>query len=567
MKIRQIILEYDRQRTADRLGAKILQAARANGSFYRILVKQLEKDVGAQPDDNQIILAILSILEGEDPTANKQYTQWLANEYAKRTFRAEDSARVRNALSEFIKYRTAIKRLGKSVDINQYDFYTLQDLIDEITKEGSVAGIRKNYEYENEMRFLSRTVAGELVIPLTQRASCELGQGTRWCTAASKNNMFAHYNEEGPLFIWIDRDGSKYQFWFSSDLRDADEYSDEYWQLMDSSDRPLWEYAPDKLKEFVYQNPVTGKLFRNFESKLLEIPYDNIRREVGMQYAKEVLMKPWPDSVTKEHPELLPLDKYISTMSSSEAFEFLTDYLSTRGVRYNEEDWDNKSVVLDTWDIESAKHLFSYSPIELLTELVHMPASAKLVERAARWLSDMGDDPEKIITEKMPTVAEFIKTLPEDILNRLNSLKKKNQSLEEFIASSPKWEKIVATAILTGSAAGIQDNAVDMLMETILSVKHEHGIGKFRFYDTADPFEMTLTYEITAEDLGKLFRFFDEDESDMSDSLIQNRHDVFFSNKLIFKEPEFSRLFKFDQSRAHQIIRDLMKEKPTRNKS
>jgi hypothetical protein len=68
-----------------------------------------------------------------------------------------------------------------------------------------------------------------IMIPKTERASCLIGKGTQWCTAADKsNNMFNSYNNQGPLYVIIDKDNNnKYQLHFETN------------QLMDAEDRSI----------------------------------------------------------------------------------------------------------------------------------------------------------------------------------------------------------------------------------------------------------------------------------------------------------------------------------------
>jgi ankyrin repeat protein len=48
--------------------------------------------------------------------------------------------------------------------------------------------------------------------PKTEEASCYYGQGTKWCTAATRGkNMFEEYNNKGSLYIIVGKDGEKYQ--------------------------------------------------------------------------------------------------------------------------------------------------------------------------------------------------------------------------------------------------------------------------------------------------------------------------------------------------------------------
>jgi hypothetical protein len=59
-----------------------------------------------------------------------------------------------------------------------------------------------------------------VIHPADEAAACYYGQGTQWCTAASKNNMFSHYAEDGELYILIPKQpkyaGEKYQLHFES---------------------------------------------------------------------------------------------------------------------------------------------------------------------------------------------------------------------------------------------------------------------------------------------------------------------------------------------------------------
>jgi hypothetical protein len=64
--------------------------------------------------------------------------------------------------------------------------------------------------------------AVRIVVPEDQNAACYYGQGTRWCTAATKgSNYFGHYSKDGPLYILLPKqpkhEGEKYQLHFASE--------------------------------------------------------------------------------------------------------------------------------------------------------------------------------------------------------------------------------------------------------------------------------------------------------------------------------------------------------------
>jgi hypothetical protein len=73
---------------------------------------------------------------------------------------------------------------------------------------------------------------GKILVPLTQEASMFWGQGTKWCTAANKDNMFDEYNKDGHLYIILMNNGEKYQFHLQSgqlmDVRDDEVNFDDF---------------------------------------------------------------------------------------------------------------------------------------------------------------------------------------------------------------------------------------------------------------------------------------------------------------------------------------------------
>ena len=164
---------------------------------------------------NQIISA--------DPTYNSnkpdkmgKYGKWLLQLYINRRLKIEDLYKATNYLKCFIEYYNVIQ----DKDINKIK--SLQELYDIVrpyldgnvatSKSDEVRKIKEGAEkvYEDE-RWL-------VIVPHTKEASCYYGKGTQWCTAADKsNNMFDQYNDDGPLYINIDKlNNRKYQFHFET---------------------------------------------------------------------------------------------------------------------------------------------------------------------------------------------------------------------------------------------------------------------------------------------------------------------------------------------------------------
>jgi hypothetical protein len=251
VKIHQIIVEYKREVTAKNLGPRLLASA--------------ERESITDVDQ------ILAALEEMDPTPNKQYTLWLANQYIKQQFRLEDSPRIKDVLEKFINAKS---RLEKK-DINQYDLHSLEDQMDEIynveLETPSEEGI---FEVPEGAEVLYNGPLGLLAIPKTKKASCILGSGTKWCTAGDKKNQFAYYSKDGPLYIWRDKNGEKYQFHWES------------MQFMDRRDRPI---SQEQVDYFRIKHPVLKKLFAAKEKEIATDP------KRAYWYAKDIIGGRWPE--------------------------------------------------------------------------------------------------------------------------------------------------------------------------------------------------------------------------------------------------------------------------------
>lgn len=158
-----------------------------------------------------------------DPTTKDGYTgkyaKWLLNLARHGKWKAGDAPETKAALERFMR---TYKNLEKK-DIQQYG--SVGELYDAVmqtepqkTRREAKADAEKVYEDSD----------WTVVVPKTEDAAKVYGKGTRWCTAADKNNMFGYYNEEGPLYILISKkDGSKFQIHFPTD------------QYMDAADEPF----------------------------------------------------------------------------------------------------------------------------------------------------------------------------------------------------------------------------------------------------------------------------------------------------------------------------------------
>src|SRR3972149_6407120 len=103
----------------------------------------------------------------------------------------------------------------------------LSDLVERAEKQGLFKKQKERKVKEDEFIKYYEDEDVLIIIPLTEKASCKYGEGTRWCTAAKGKNMFETYTEidkttgkKQRLYILIPKkpkhDGEKYQVHFET---------------------------------------------------------------------------------------------------------------------------------------------------------------------------------------------------------------------------------------------------------------------------------------------------------------------------------------------------------------
>jgi len=185
-----------------------------------------------------------------DPTANKKYLRWILDSYVNNGIqRFEDLyGRVPDALEDY-DYLVTSKKLSKGV---KGEAWTNETVIDNFcglagcTKKGNEKmGLddlldkyydiiekrrEKGEELENvtaEREIICENDYFKIIHPMTEKASCYYGAGTKWCTAAKSRNQFRHYSK---LYIIIPKqpeyNGEKYQLSYKDQPVDLKEMMD-----------------------------------------------------------------------------------------------------------------------------------------------------------------------------------------------------------------------------------------------------------------------------------------------------------------------------------------------------
>jgi len=108
-----------------------------------------------------------------------------------------------------------------------------------------------------EAKTVLDNATARVIKPEDEEAACYYGQGTKWCTAATRgNNMFNHYKNTGDMFIILpkqpEHDGEKYQLHFYSEqfMNEDDDPVDLQWLLV--------QRFPELLEPFKELEPQIG---------------------------------------------------------------------------------------------------------------------------------------------------------------------------------------------------------------------------------------------------------------------------------------------------------------------
>jgi hypothetical protein len=281
MRAFEFLVEYDRNKTTQTLGRQLAGAFMTGGDkrqydFYNTAYQHPD----GTPDMPVILAQVMSSLEEADPTKNKIYTPWLAREYAKQNIkRLEDAHVLGPMLAEYDKYK---KRNDFPVDakdimrLNYNQFYTIV---------GNYEPPPEQIKDKGQAREVYTTSDVRVIIPDNEQAACYYGQGTRWCTAATKGtNYFSRYSSpDRPLYILLPTrqhyDGEKYQLHFGSD------------QFMNEEDEPI------NLYELITERfPNLYRYFMETEPEIKEmIPFtdDSLLESIGTQISEIAMDKVW----------------------------------------------------------------------------------------------------------------------------------------------------------------------------------------------------------------------------------------------------------------------------------
>ena len=205
------------------------------------------------------------------------YSEWLLTKiYAKmdeeerREFLVNRGQKVRETLDIFNRNRARIAEK----DINKYK--TFEDL-ENVANEHAETATRSQQiaKKETESETFYEDDNWIIKIPKTEYAACALGKGTKWCTAATEgnNNKFDYYNNQGHLYIMINKKDPNIKFQLhpkNRELRDVLDHNAAWSDIHGLSDQVFWDMVSNEDIETVGQDVYSTEwlkdaIERNFE--------------------------------------------------------------------------------------------------------------------------------------------------------------------------------------------------------------------------------------------------------------------------------------------------------------
>lgn len=280
MRLHKILLEYDTQITAQKQGGPLTARWLEDGSAKR--------DIDGHSAKTPV--EILEFLERADPTKNKQYMLWIIKQYLAKNFMYEDIEGLREEIELYHTIKPRIPVIHR--DIGKFDLGSFREMMVAYSGgEGGDFDLAGDLD-EDDAVILVNSPQGVLARAKTEKGSCELGKGTKWCTASTDYDNYADSYIQGSvkleepygygLFIYWEYPGKKkYQIHIGDMNEDeGDDYSEyrftiPYVTVMDAQDQTVFNKDPDWLKKRV-NNPVLGgliKAIQNYYAKTLdEIP-------------------------------------------------------------------------------------------------------------------------------------------------------------------------------------------------------------------------------------------------------------------------------------------------------
>tara|TARA_Y100000385_G_scaffold254181_1_gene278886 strand:- start:1692 stop:2672 length:981 start_codon:yes stop_codon:yes gene_type:complete len=264
------------------------------GQNEREIWPQLTQELYDQHKE-EIVNDFLKRMERVDPTPNNQYVpyliKWYVNSgeigsYAFPNWEDATST-LKESLIMFYKLRERIPQEYR--DIGQFDsasefMNTVQDLQSQYGKQEKLPTGEYEKIYESEF--------GTAYWPMDQEAACYLGQGTQWCTAATRStNYFDQYNDVGGLIIIILKEEVELKQRYEPE--DIQVTKVQAYVRPDSDVRYIWSAEEIRNQQDIEIEPYMLDPTYNGSNDLIKLWSDDKFQEAALKVAEHYRPKDW----------------------------------------------------------------------------------------------------------------------------------------------------------------------------------------------------------------------------------------------------------------------------------
>lgn len=219
-------------------------------------------------DDNMIktLVALDPTYKGGEQLG--KYGKWILGLYNRKLLKDEDFYKVTEYLTTFVN------NLSKMPNKDIMSYKSLPDLakvVQQFEGQKDVSKKQQVRDIKKGAKKIMETDEWLVIQPTTEESACYYGANTKWCTASKENSMFNHYNDQGPLYIFINKkDNSKFQFHAES-LQFMNELDESIAPKEVFDDEKILNFIEEKVIDYIY-----GDYFDYYEdSQLLGLECDN----------------------------------------------------------------------------------------------------------------------------------------------------------------------------------------------------------------------------------------------------------------------------------------------------
>lgn len=207
MRLSEILLEYNFSKTVKTYSEKLLQRV-TNEAEKNMFTQSVLNDYPTGED-------LIKWIESNDPTQNKKFTEWMIRTYIKGGINLlEDMSRASENLEYFNRLARSGHLQGQQKNIDSYkSLNDLEDLIEEFyvdnTSTAELQDQGKQLIQSENAKIVHNGPKYRILMPLTEKASCYFGSGTRWCISGKKNNPFNWYMKTDHFYFVTVKSGNK----------------------------------------------------------------------------------------------------------------------------------------------------------------------------------------------------------------------------------------------------------------------------------------------------------------------------------------------------------------------